>query len=76
MIEASRKLLNQGFLRRFRDPIQVLKIRENRVPTGPYQVLNILLKKTLCWTKSEICETQYLTVGGLDTLDTRFLFSL
>jgi len=39
----------QGFLRRFRDPNRVPGIRENyhRVPTGPYRVPNIFLKKTL-----------------------------
>jgi len=43
---------NQGFLRRFRDPIRVPRIekrvpriRENRVPTGPYGVPNVFLKK-------------------------------
>ena len=49
--------LSQVFLRRFRDPIRVPKIRENyhrvpkirenRVPTDPYRVLNIFLKKKL-----------------------------
>ena len=47
----------QVFLRRFRDPIRVPRIRENyhrvpkiwenRVPTDPYRVPNIFLKKTL-----------------------------
>jgi len=46
----------QGFLRYFRDPIRVRsirenyhrvpRIRENRVPTGPYWVPNIFLKNT------------------------------
>jgi len=37
----------QVFLRRFRDPIRVPRIRENyhRVLAGPYRVPNIFLKK-------------------------------
>ena len=34
-----------GFLRCFRDPVQVPRIRENRVPTGAYWVAKIFLKK-------------------------------
>jgi len=47
--------LIQGFLRCFRDPIRVPRIRANyhrvprirgnRVPTGPYRVPNTFLKK-------------------------------
>ena len=39
--------VQQVFLRRFRDPIQ---IRENRFPTDPYRVPNIFLKKTLMYS--------------------------
>jgi len=47
LIEFSCSLLLffQVFLRSFRDPIRVLGIRENRVPTGPFRVSNIFLKK-------------------------------
>jgi len=55
-------ILDQGFLRCFRDPVRVPRIenrvtsisenyhrvpriRENRVPTGPYRVRNIFFKK-------------------------------
>jgi len=38
-----------GFLRRFRDLIRVPNIRENRVPTNPYRVPNIFLKKKLIY---------------------------
>ena len=56
VIEPSR-YMSSGFLRRLKDPIRVPrirenyhrvpKIRENRVPTDPYRVPNIFLKKTL-----------------------------
>jgi len=47
--------MRPGFLRRFRDPIRVPRIRgnyhrlprirENRVPTGPYWVPNIFVEE-------------------------------
>jgi len=44
-----------GFLRCFRDAIRVPIIKENyhRVPTGPYRVPNIFLKK-MFWYNGEI----------------------
>ena len=37
---------DQGFLRCFRDPIRVPRIRQSLVPRGSYRVPNIFLKKT------------------------------
>jgi len=43
------QILLQVFLRHFRDPIRVPRIRENYhwVPTDPYQAPNFFLKKKL-----------------------------
>jgi len=68
------------FLRCFRAPIQVSRI-ENRVPTGPYRVPNIFLKKTLSYIYYRItfyrlkCFTCCVSTRSLDCMRTKQRFA-